>query len=179
MQKRLSKSNNINVVANRGAVRCAIYARCASGRIEDSSAAEQISACTEYARKQGWEVAEEFVQTDIGAHGISLTGCKSLMHLFDAARSVPRPFDCVLVADISRLGRSLDRVIKLVNAFHGCGVFVQAARAEFDSRDLHPGAWTAKNLLNCVSQYLRPTGRQCPICGRRQSRPNNSSEERK
>lgn len=166
MKNDKNNSNKSTVVANGGAVRCAIYARCASGRPEDSNAAEQIRTCTEYAEKQGWEVAGQFVQTDIGASGISFTGCKSLMHLLEAAKKQPRPFDCVLVADISRLGRSLDRVTKLVNAFHGSGVFVQTARGEFDSRNLHSGVWAAKDFLNCIPQYLKPTARQCPTCGR-------------
>jgi DNA invertase Pin-like site-specific DNA recombinase len=161
-----TNTNDTNLEVKTGTIRTAIYARCASGRPEDSNAAEQIRACTEYAQKQGWEVAGEFVQTDIGASGVSLTGCKSLMHLLEVAQRVRRPFDCVLVADISRLGRSLDRVTKLVNAFHGCGVFVQTVRGKFDSRNLHPGAWAAKTLLSCSPQYLQPTGRQCPMCGR-------------
>jgi DNA invertase Pin-like site-specific DNA recombinase len=161
-----SSSKKENFVANANAHRCAIYARCASGVPEHSNASEQIRTCTEYAEKQGWKLAEQFVQTDIGASGISFMGCKSLMHLLEAATKEPRPFDCVLVADISRLGRSLDRVTKLVNVFHGRGVFIQTVRGQFDSRNLHPGAWTAKTLLYCSPQYLQPTGRQCPTCGR-------------
>jgi hypothetical protein len=57
-------------------------------------------------------------------------------------------------------------VTKLVNAFHARGVFVQTVRGDFDSRSLHPGAWSAKNFLNCIPQYLKPTARQCPMCGR-------------
>lgn len=166
MKNDKNNSNKPTVVAN--GVRCALYARCASDvPTEDpNSVAEQIRTCTEYAEKQGWTVVGGFVQTDIGASGLSLTGCKSLMHLLEAAQRQRRPFDCVLVADISRLGRGLDRVTMLVNAFHGCGVFVQTARGEFDSRNLHPGAWAAKNFLKCVPQYLRPTARRCPMCGR-------------
>jgi len=166
MKNSHTRANNTNPEVRTDAIRTAVYARCASGVPEDSNAAQQIRTCTEYAEKQGWKVAGEFVQTDIGASGVSLTGCKSLMHLLEAAQRTPRPFDCVLVADISRLGRSLDRVTKLVNAFHGRGVSVQTARGEFDSRNLHPGAWTAKDFLNCIPQYLKPTARQCPMCGR-------------
>jgi hypothetical protein len=101
-----SSSKKENFVANAKANRCAIYARCALGAAEHSNAAEQIRTCTEYAEKQGWEVAGEFAQTDIGASGVSLTGCKSLMHLLEAAQRVRRPCDCVLVADISDLAAS-------------------------------------------------------------------------
>ena len=115
MQKEKNNSNNTNVLANTGAVRCAIYARCAYDvPTEDSnSVAEQIRTCTEYARKQGWEPVREFVQSDVGASGVSLMGCKSLLQLVDVAAREPRPFDCVLIADISRLGRSMDRVIQV------------------------------------------------------------------
>jgi hypothetical protein len=171
MKSSLTNTNGTSPAGMTGTIRTAIYARCCSGVPEDSNAAEQILACTEYAQKQGWKIVEEFVQTDIGAAGISFTGCKCLMHLVEAAQREHRPFDCVLVADISRLGRSLDRVTKLVNIIHGCGVFVQTARGEFDSRNLHPHAWGAKNFLNCIPQYLKPTARQCPLCGRGQRRP--------
>jgi DNA invertase Pin-like site-specific DNA recombinase len=143
-------SNEENFVANTRIIRCAIYARCAAGPPEDSNAAEQIRKCTEYTEKQGRKVEEAFVQTDIGASGISLTGCNSLVHLLESAMQEPRPFDCVLVADMSRLGRSLDRVTTLVNAFHGCGVFIQTVHGQFDSRNLHPGAWAGKKFVNCV-----------------------------
>src|SRR5579864_7865255 len=130
MKNTRTNANNTNPEVRTDTIRAAIYARCASGVPKDSNAAQQIRMCTEYAEKQGWRVAGTFVQTDIGASGVSLTGCQSLMHLLEAAQREPRPFDCVLVANISRLGRSLDRVTKLVNAFHGCGVFVQTARGE-------------------------------------------------
>jgi DNA invertase Pin-like site-specific DNA recombinase len=149
-----------------GVTRCAIYTRSCSATADVNSVAEQIRKCTGYAEKRGWDVAQEFVRTDIGASGIPLTECNSLMHLLEAAQEERRPFDCVLIADISRLGRSLDRVIKLVNALHGRGVFVQAVRGEFDSRNFHPGAWAAKDFVNCAPQYSRSTARQCPLCGR-------------
>jgi hypothetical protein len=153
-----SSSKKENFLAHANAHRCAIYARCASGVPEHSNASEQIRTCTAYAEKQGWKVAEQFVKTDIGASGISFTGCKSLMHLLEAAQKQPRSFDCVLVADISRLGRSLDRVTKLVNAFHGCGVFVQTARGEFDSRNLHSGALGRQRLSELYSAVFAANG---------------------
>jgi DNA invertase Pin-like site-specific DNA recombinase len=166
MENNHTNANNTSPEVSTDTIRAAIYARCASGLPKDSTAAQQIRTCIEYAEKRGWKVVGELLQIDIGASGMSLTGCKSLLHLLEAAHRERRQFDCVLVAGISRLSRSLDRVTKLVNAFHGCGVFVQTARGEFDSRNLHPGAWAAKNFLNCVPQYLRPTARQCPMCGR-------------
>ena len=167
MQKEKSKPNNTSVVAKNGAVRCAIYSRCATNvSTEDqNSVAEQIRACTDYTHNQGWEVVREFVQSDVGAFGVSLTGCKSLLQLVDVAAREPRPFDCVLVADISRLGRSMDRVFKFLDAFHIRGVFVQAAQGEFDSRKLDLGTRTRRSR-NCIRQYLKPVGRQCPVCGR-------------
>lgn len=161
-----TNTNDTDLELRTGTTRTAIYVRYASGVPEVSNAADQISACTEYAQKQGWKIAEEFVQTDIGAPGISLMECKSLLHLLEVAEKEPRPIDCVLVADISCLGRSLDRVIKLVNAFHGRGVFVRTVRGEFDSRNFRPGAWATKDFLHCGPRYLRTTARSCPMCGR-------------
>ena len=74
MQKDKSKSNNTNVVANEGAVRCAIYADVPTEG--PNSVAEQIRTCTEYALKRGLKVAQQFVQSDIRVSGVSFTGSR-------------------------------------------------------------------------------------------------------
>ncbi len=160
-----SSSKKENFVANAKANRCAIYARCASGAPEQLNAAEQIRTCAEYALKRGWEVTREFVRSGIRS-GVSPTECTSLLQLLEAATNEPRPFDCVLVANISRLGRSLDRVTGIVNAFHGRGVFIQTVRGQFDSRNLHPGSWATTIFLNWSPQYFTLNRPACPTCGR-------------
>lgn len=115
-------------------IRCAIYARCAAANL--TSLAEQIKKCAEYAEKQGWTIAREFVLADNGASGVSLTGCTSLARLLEGAMAIPRPYDCVLLADISRLGRSFDRVKTLADLFGVCGVFIQTVRGQFDTRKI-------------------------------------------
>jgi len=166
MENNDTNPNTTHPEVRTDAIRAAIYARCASGAPEHSNAAEQIRTCKEYAEKQGWKVATEFVQTDVSASGVSLTGRTCLMYLLEAAQKSLRPFDCVLVADISQLGHSLERLTKLVSTFHGLGIFVQTVRGEFDSRNFHPGAWAASHFLNCIPQYSTLTARQCPMCGR-------------
>jgi hypothetical protein len=78
----------------------------------------------------------------------------------------PRPFDCVLVADISRLGGRLDRVTRLIAAFRAGGVFVQAVQGQFDSRVPQFAALLNEDFINRIRQYLKPAGRQLPMCGR-------------
>jgi hypothetical protein len=167
MKTNKNNSNNPTVVPAPAVVRCAISARCATDvPTEDpNSLPEQIRTCTEYALKRGWEVTREFVQSDIRS-GVSPKECTFLLQLLEAAQREHRPFDCVLIADMSRLGRNLGRVITLVNTFHGRGVFIQSVHGQFDSRNLHPGVWATKHFLNCVPQYLKPTALQCPVCGR-------------
>ena len=136
-------------------VRAAIYARCASTTpISDSNpAVQQIRTCIQYAEKRGWRVAAQFVEVDTGTSGSSFIRCESLVHLLEAAILHPRPFDCVLVAAISRLGRSLDSVMKVVNAFHGHGVFIQTVRGEFDSRRFYPGPSCQRSSALCSAVF--------------------------
>ena len=86
MKNTRTNANNTNPEVRTDTIRTAIYARCASGLPEGSIATEQIRSCIKYAEKQGWKVAGTFVQTDIGVPNFSLTGCKSLMHLLEAAQ---------------------------------------------------------------------------------------------
>lgn len=146
---------NANSAARAYRVRAAIYARCATDTpISDSNpAVAQIRTCIQYAQKRGWKVAAEFVRVDTADPGISLNKCESLVHLLEAAILQPRPFDCVLVAAISRLGRSLDSVMKVVNAFHGHGVFIQTVRGEFDSRIFCPGTSCQRSSALCSAVF--------------------------
>lgn len=166
MKNDKNNSSNPSIVPCPGVVRCAIYARCATDvPTEDPhSVAEQIRRCTEYALKRRWEVAQEFVRSDIRASGVSPTECTSLLQLLEVESGEPRPFDCVLVAETSRLGRSIDRVLKLIDAFRVRGVFVQTVRGQFDSRMLL--ASFDEKFVNRIRQYRRPAGGQCPVCGR-------------
>jgi site-specific DNA recombinase len=115
-------------------VRCAIYARSATTDSCPRSIEEQVRICKKHANAAGWVVLEDFVRADIGVSGASPSACKALSYLLSAARQTPRQFDCVLVTDTARLGRSLVDVLKLCQTLENLGIFVRVAEQNLDSR---------------------------------------------
>ena len=95
-------------------MRCAIYARYSSDLQRESSIEDQIRRCRDYAERQGWSVTDEFTRSDRAVSGATLAGREALLSLLEEAKLRPRPFDCLLVDDTSRLGRDLADVLRLV-----------------------------------------------------------------
>jgi hypothetical protein len=54
--------------------RCAVYARYSSDLQRESSIEDQIRKCREFAAKQGWSIAEEYVRFDQAVSGAALAG---------------------------------------------------------------------------------------------------------
>jgi hypothetical protein len=50
----------------RTGIRCAIYARMSTDKQSDTSPADQVARCQEFARARGWAVAEELVTMEAG-----------------------------------------------------------------------------------------------------------------
>jgi site-specific DNA recombinase len=88
--------------------RCAIYARYSSDMQRESSIEDQIHKCREYAEKQGWVVAENYVVYDQAISGANFDERASLQRLLAAAEQRPRPFDVLLIDDTSRLARNVE-----------------------------------------------------------------------
>jgi site-specific DNA recombinase len=63
-----------------------------------------------------------------------LEGRKGLLSLLEDAKRTPRPFDCVLIDDTSRLGRDLEDVLKLTRQFKHHGVFFYFVAQRLDTR---------------------------------------------
>src|SRR5712671_457357 len=85
--------------------RCAIYARYSSDMQRPASIDDQSRQCGDKAASKGWEVLEDHVYKDEAVTGTTLIGRDGLDKLLEAAQQYPRPFDCVLIDDTSRLGR--------------------------------------------------------------------------
>jgi len=84
-------------------LRAAIYARFSSDRQDARSISDQVALCRDYARRQGWRVAE--VYSDAAISGASVQGREGLARLI--ADSELRLFDVVLAADLDRLSRDI------------------------------------------------------------------------
>lgn len=116
-------------------MRCAIYARFSSDLQRPTSIEDQVRRCTEFAAKQGWAVVEEFVRCDEARSAATVAGRDALNALMVAAKTKPKPFDCLLVDDTSRLARYLPDVLSMNDILLYHGVFIYAVAQRLDCRE--------------------------------------------
>jgi site-specific DNA recombinase len=117
-------------------IRCAIYARYSSDLQRPASIEDQNRKCTEEChRHECWTIVEDWVVADRAQSGASLDGRDALNALKEAAKGSPRPYDCVIIDDTSRLGRNLGDVLKLADTFQHYGVFLQFVSPPLNSRN--------------------------------------------
>src|SRR5260370_23420489 len=114
-------------------MRCAIYARFSSDRQSPASIADQIRKCMEYARRERWHVLNDHSYTDEAVSGASLER-DGLRRLVSAAMSQPRPFDCILVDDTSRLSRKLADALNLYEQLRFADLHVVFVSQGLDSK---------------------------------------------
>ena len=110
-------------------MRAAIYSRFSTDRQNESSIADQVRVCTEYAERQGWQVVERF--DDQGISGAALGNRQGVLRLQDAAFA--GRFDLVLVTDLSRLSRSQGDLSKMIDRLVVKGVRVIGVQDGYDS----------------------------------------------
>ena len=115
---------------------CAIYTRYSCVLQDHKSTDDQIRECkTECERHEGWSIAEEWVRSDEEVSGRSLVGRDAMAALKQAAKQKPRPFDCIIIDDTSRLGRNVPDVLKLAEIFEHNGVSIQFVSPPLNSSD--------------------------------------------
>lgn len=110
-------------------MRAAVYSRFSTDRQNESSIADQVRVCTEYAARQGWEVIERF--EDQGISGAALGNRPGVLRLQEGAFT--RRFDAVLVTDLSRLSRSQGDLSKMIDRLVAKGVRVIGVQDGYDS----------------------------------------------
>jgi site-specific DNA recombinase len=113
--------------------RCALYARYSSDLQRESSIEDQIRQCREYAARQDWPIVEEYVVADRAVSGAAVAGRDALQRLVDAAKKKPRPVDCVLIDDTSRLARDLPDALRILDILKFYGVTVVSVTQGIDS----------------------------------------------
>ena len=91
---------------NNQPMRYAIYARYSSDLQRQTSIADQLRKCHEFAQSQGWVPVKDCIYTDEAISGVS-TERPGLQRMLQAALSMHRSFDVVLIDDTSRISRSL------------------------------------------------------------------------
>jgi DNA invertase Pin-like site-specific DNA recombinase len=116
-------------------IRCAAYTRYSSDMQSSTSSEDQLRNCHALANEKGWGVLDEYVRSDEELTGRTLVGREGLADLLRLAQQRPRPFDCILIDDTSRLGRDLPDVLKVCDMFMHYGVFIYFVSDRLDSRD--------------------------------------------
>ncbi len=124
-------------------MRCACYARYSSDLQRDSSIEDQFRTCRGFAaRHAGWTVLDEYTVADEAISGAAKAGRNSLTFLIEEAKRKPRPFDCILIDDTSRLARNVADALKMVEVLQYHGV-----RVIFISQGIDTSDKTARQLL--------------------------------
>jgi site-specific DNA recombinase len=113
--------------------RCAIYPRYSSDLQRKSSNEDQVRNYRRFAEQQGDPVVPEFTAGEEESSGESMEGRPVLRALLAAAKRRPRPFDCVLVDDTSRLARNLSDALRIIEIFKYNGVDVVSVTQGIDT----------------------------------------------
>ena len=115
--------------------RCAVYTRYSSDLQSETSSEDQVRNCRSLAQQKGWNVLDEYIRSDEELTGRTLIGREGIADLLRLAQQRPRPLDCILIDDTSRLGRDLPDVLKVCDMFMHYGVFIYFVSDGLDSRD--------------------------------------------
>lgn len=110
-------------------MRAAIYGRFSTDRQNESSIADQIRVCSEYAARQDMHVSEVF--EDHGISGAALGNRPGALQLMEAAFACR--FNALLVTDLSRLSRSNGDLSKMIDRLVARGIRVVGVQDGYDS----------------------------------------------
>jgi len=110
-------------------MKAAVYSRFSTDRQNESSIADQVRVCAEYAAGQGWQVVEHF--EDQGISGAALGNRPGVLRLQESAFA--RRVDAILVTDLSRLSRSQGDLSKMIDRLVMKGIRVVGVQDGYDS----------------------------------------------
>jgi site-specific DNA recombinase len=103
--------------------RCAVYARYSSEKQNPLTVDQQIRKCREYADRAGLCVIEQYIFADRAVTGATDERA-GLQRLLTCAKEKPRPFDCILIDDTSRLSRRQADSLRIHDELQFLGVRV-------------------------------------------------------
>src|SRR5579872_5971416 len=115
--------------------KCASYQRFSCDVQKETSIGDQERNCYDAAKQKNWHFLQDFARNDKGISGAALVTRDGLNSLIAEAKKRPRPFDCVLIDDTSRLGRNLSDVLRVSDIFRYNNVFLYFVTQRLDSRD--------------------------------------------
>ncbi len=97
-------------------MRCAVYARFSSDVQHPASIEDQRLACQRYADRQEWEILPEHVYADEALSGMGVDHRPAYRRLLAAVGASVKPFDVLLVDDLSRLSRDAAEMLRLARS---------------------------------------------------------------
>ncbi len=94
-------------------MRCGVYKRFSSDLQHPASIEDQQLACQRYADRQGWQILPDHVYADEALSGMGVTHRPAYRQLLAAVGAPVKPFDVLLVDDLSRLSRDAAEMLRL------------------------------------------------------------------
>ncbi len=101
---------------------CGVYARYSSDSQHPASIEDQLLACQRCAEQHGWTISEVHIYKDAALSGMGVQHRPEYRRVLDAVASPSRPFDVLLVDDLSRLSRDAVETLRLIQLLQQKGI---------------------------------------------------------
>src|SRR5579872_521229 len=130
--------------------RVAIYTRYSCDMQRPATLEDQERNCREIAEQKGWVVLDEFVRGDAAKTGRVLNHRKGLEFLLAQAELNPRPFDVLIVDEMSRLSRKLRDILGIADTlrFYEVKLYIVSHKLDSDQE----GFSMMVNLLGSIAE---------------------------
>jgi site-specific DNA recombinase len=103
-------------------MRCGVYLRFSSDVQHPASIDDQLLACERYAERHGWILLADHRYVDQALSGTGVEHRPGYRRLLAGLAAPTRPFDIILVDDLSRLSRDAGEILRLVRQLQGAGI---------------------------------------------------------
>lgn len=128
-------------------MRLAFYGRFSSDNQRETSIADQLRIVQRWAHQHGHRITSEF--SDEATSGASLKLLLGLQRALDAATAEPRPFDAIVVDQLSRLSRDIGDTDAIIKRLRFIGISVIAVADNINTADdTTKISVTVKSLVN-------------------------------
>lgn len=131
-------------------LRAVLYARCSSAKQaeRDLSVPAQLDACRRHAAGNGWLVVGEY--HDDGISGFEGERRPAFTQMLDAVRSSPRPFDIIVIWDLSRFSRDLTFSLYTTAEIQRAGVLLHSIKEQTDDT---PAGWLMSTVIRSFNEF--------------------------
>ncbi|WP_263377070.1 recombinase family protein [Granulicella aggregans] len=118
-----------------GLIRCAVYARYSSNKQDKSSIEDQIRNVRRLAQQKGWVILEQHVYIDKEKSGTTTVNRPGFQAMMAEAKSAAKPFDYIIVDDVSRFARKKADCFLYVDILTHRNIFIYFVEEGLDSSE--------------------------------------------